>query len=303
MDSVDLGGDLEVLEVPVRQESDLVGVRIRDSRIRERTGANIVAAWVDGELQLPPDPASVIRPHTVLLVSGDRAALEALSEFARPARTVRQYGRILVAGFGEVGRAAQAVVDEAGIDVVTVDVADRDGVDVVGDASSASLLRTAGIEDAEAIIVGLPDDSTGLLTTVQARSLNPDIEILVRMSDVDATWKALSAGADYVLSVPRVSARMVAKELRGEDVLAPASQIRLVRVPATPFSGSRLADSGIYERTGCRVIAVEDESGLSATLDPDRRFTGDERIVLVGTDEAVQTFLNRYEVSPTETES
>lgn len=78
------------------------------------------------------------------------------------------------------------------------------------------------------------DDDASLLTTVLARSLNSNIEILTRVSDTDATRKALSAGADYVLSVPRVSARMVARELRGEDILSPASQIRLLRVPAAP---------------------------------------------------------------------
>lgn len=183
---------------------------------------------------------------------------------------------------------------------MTIDIEDRDDVDIVGDAGSKAVLRDAGIEHADAILIGLPDDSTALLTTVLARSLNPDIEALVRVSETDATRKALSAGADYVLSVPRVSARMVAHELRGEDVLAPASQIRLIRVPASPFAGATLAESGIYEATRCRVIAVEDDSGLSSTVDPNRRFTGDERLTLVGTDEAVQRFLKRFDVSPTE---
>jgi Trk K+ transport system NAD-binding subunit len=96
---------------------------------------------------------------------------------------------------------------------------------------------------------------------------------------------------------------MVARELRGEDVLAPASQIRLLRVPAKPLAGSTLAESGIYEKTGCRVIAVEDEEGFTSTVDPQRRFTGEERIVLVGSDEAVQRFEKRYDVAPVESEA
>lgn len=96
---------------------------------------------------------------------------------------------------------------------------------------------------------------------------------------------------------------MVARELRGEDVLAPASQIRFVRVPVDPFEGSTLAESGIYEQTGCRVVAIEDENGFTSTVDPDREFTGDERITLVGTDEDVQRFLKRFDVSPTEREA
>jgi len=46
------------------------------------------------------------------------------------------------------------------------------------------------------------------------------------------------------------------------------------------------------------VIAVEDESGFSSTIDPQRRFTGDERIVLVGSDEGVQQFRKQFDVSP-----
>lgn len=183
---------------------------------------------------------------------------------------------------------------------MTIDTEDRESVDVVGDAGSKEVLYEAGIETAGAIIVGLPNDSTSLLTTVVARSLNSDIEVLVRVSDTDATEKALSARADYVLSIPRVSARMIAKVLRGEDVLAPASQIRLVRVPADPFAGSTLAESEIYETTGCRVIAVTDKSGFSSTVDPQRKFTGDEQLVVVGTDEAIQQFERRFDVSPTE---
>jgi Trk K+ transport system NAD-binding subunit len=299
-DTIDLGGDIEVTEIPVHPGSQLIGTRIRNSNIRERTGANIVGAWIDGELQLPPSPDAIIRPNTVLLVSGGHSALEEVSDFTRPARSLRQHERIVLAGLGEVGEAVQSSVTEWGIDSVTIDIEDRESVDVIGDAGSKETLHEAGIETAGAIIVGLPDDSASLLTTVVVRSLNPDIEILVRVSETDATEKALSAGADYVLSVPRVSARMIAKELRGEDVLAPASQVRLVRVLADPFVGSTLAESGIYETTGCRVIAVTDDSGFSSTVDPQREFTGDERLVVVGTDEAIQQFEKRFDVSPTE---
>lgn len=298
-DTIELGVGMEMTEVPIPHGSQLIGTQIRNSNIREETGANIVAAWIDGELQLPPDPDAVIRPNTVLLVTGEPASLKAFSNYSSPAGAFREHDRIIVAGGGEVGQAAQSVITDAGIDTVTIDVDDHEGVDVVGDAGSKETLHEAGIETADAIIVGLPDDSASLLTTVLARSLNSDIEILVRVSATDATRKALSAGADYVLSVPRVSARMVARELRGENVLAPASQIRIVRVPADPFAGSTLADSGIYEQTGCRVIAVDDGSGLSSVVDPGRELTGDEQLTIVGSDEAVQQFRKRYDVTTT----
>jgi K+/H+ antiporter YhaU regulatory subunit KhtT len=42
--TIALGADVEVTEVPVAHGSQLVGTRIRDSNIRERTGANIIGA-------------------------------------------------------------------------------------------------------------------------------------------------------------------------------------------------------------------------------------------------------------------
>jgi voltage-gated potassium channel len=299
-DTVDLGSDFEVTEIPIYGRSKLVGTRIRDSKIRERTGANIIAAWIDGELQLPPDPDAVIQPNTVLLVAGGHDALEELTEVSRPGRVFQEHNEIIIAGMGEVGQAARAAIDGSDIEVTTIDTTNRTGVDIVADAGSKETLRKAGVEDASALIVGLPDDSVGLLTTVLARSLNRDIEILTRVSDANATKKALSAGADYALSVPRVSARMVASELRGEDVLAPASQICLVRIPATEFAGTTLADSNIYEKSGCRVIAIEDDSGLSSTIDPQRELSGAEQLVIVGTDEAVQQFRKQFDVSSVE---
>ncbi|MEF8799542.1 MAG: NAD-binding protein [Halolamina sp.] len=301
-DTIDLGGEIEVTEVPIQQDNRLIGTRIRNSKIREETGANIIGAWVDGELQLPPNPDAVIRSNTVLLLTGAHEDLEAFSDFIQPSRTFREHERIIIAGQGEVGKAARDVVTEEGLDVVTIDIAEGDSVDIVGDAGSEAVLEEADIGTAGAIIVGLPDDSDSLLTTVLARSLNPNVEVLTRVSDTDSTRKALSAGADYVLSVPRVSARMVARELRGEDILAPANQIRLIRVPAEPFAGKSLAESGIYERTGCRVIAIEDGDGFTSTVDPQRQFTGDERFVLVGSDESIQQFRKQFPVSPTEME-
>ncbi|KPN32148.1 TrkA-C domain protein [Halolamina pelagica] len=148
-------------------------------------------------------------------------------------------------------------------------------------------------------MIGLPDDSDALLSAVLAQEMNTDIEILVRVTDTDATRKALSAGADYVLSVPRVSARMVAQALRGEEVLEPGGQVRLIRVPATPFAGSTIADSGIAD-TGCRVVAVENAAGETTGVDPGRELSGAEELTLVGTDESVQQFLKRYDVTPAE---
>jgi len=297
-DAVELGADIELTEVSVERGSSLDGVRIRESGIRERTGTNVVGAWIDGELQLPPDPDAVIQENTVLLVAGEHEALEELSEFTRAADPFGRPDRVVLAGLGQVGTAAEAVLTDAGIETVSIDPDETTEPDVVGDAGDRETLEAAGIEDAGMILVCLPDDSQALLATVQAQAINPEIEVLVRANEMATISKAFRAGADYVLAVPQVSARMVARDLRGEDVLEPASQIRVIRVPATPFAGETIATARIAEQTGCRVIAIDDGSGLTTRIDPEQELDTDDRLVLVGSDDAVQEFLKRFDVSP-----
>jgi len=299
-DAVELGEDIELTEVSIERGSALDGVTIRNSSIREETGANVVGAWIDGELELPPDPDAVIRENTVLLVAGEHEALEELSEFSRSVTPFKRPDRVVLAGSGEVGGAAEQVLEDAGIETITVDHDEATEPDVVGDVGDRAVLEEAGISDAGAMIACIPDDSQNLLAAVQAQAINPDIEVLFRANEMATVTKAFRAGADYVLAVPQVSARMVARELRGEDVLAPASQIRVIRVPARPFAGETTESAEIPERTGCRVVAIEDDSGMTTQIDPGRELDADDRLTLVGTDDAVQQFLKQFDVSPTE---
>jgi Trk K+ transport system NAD-binding subunit len=294
-DTVDLGADVEVTEISVHNDSPLDGVRIRDSRVRERTGASIVGAWIDGELQLPPDPDAVISPNTVLVVAGDHESLEELGEFTRTARGRTTANGAVLVGYGEVGSAARSVLDREGIETTAIDRTEAPGVDVVGDGGTRETLQRAGVEDVGVVIVGVPHDSASLLSTILSRSLNEDAQIMVRVSDTDSTEKALRAGADYVLSVPRVSARLIARELRGEDVLGPGSQVRLVRVSAAPFAGTTLAESAIAD-TDCLVVAVENDDGVNASPPPDYTFEADDRIAVAGTDESIGRFRKRFDI-------
>ena len=295
--TVQLGEDFEMTEVLVQRDSPLDGVTIRDAGLREQTGANIVGAWIDGELQLPPDPDAVIRENSVLLVAGEHEDLEDLSEFTRSTKAFQRPDRVVLAGRGEVGTAAEEVLRDAGIETVSIDEEEMTEPDIVGDMGKRSVHREANISNAGTILVCLPDDSQGLLTAVQAQAINPDIEVLFRANEMATVSKAFRAGADYVLAIPQVSARMVARELRGENVLDSASQIRVVRVPATPFAGETIASAEIPERTGCRVIAIENESGLTTRIDPQRELDADDQLTLVGTDDAVQEFLRQSGVS------
>ena len=52
----------------------LVGLSLRESRIREKTDCNVVALKSEGVLRVPPDPNFPMRPETVLVLIGSADA-------------------------------------------------------------------------------------------------------------------------------------------------------------------------------------------------------------------------------------
>ena len=294
--SVALGGELELLEVPIHPGSRLVGTKIRDSPFRGAANATIVGVYQDGEMALPPDPDLTFAADQVLLVAGPHETLLTLSEHARRSRGTETHERVVVAGMGEVGTGATAEIEDAGLEAVTIDLEDAPGVDIVGDAGARETLRAAAIDAADAIVVGLPSDAKTLLTIVQARKLAPDVEIFARVQDPDTRPKANAAGADFVLSVAHVSARQIAAELRGTQFASLTEDVHLVRISAAPFAGSSLADLRLRERTGCLVVAVEYPDGTAAVPESTASFAGDEELAVVGRSENFEALTAKFDV-------
>jgi Trk K+ transport system NAD-binding subunit len=283
-----------VREVLVRRDSPLDGVRVAESPVADHPELTLVAGWFDGDLHLPPDPDDVLRHNTVLVVAGQAAAID---ELAREVSGIRWRGRpdhsrIVVAGAGEGGTAA---VDTLGPDVpvTTVDDDRSNDPDVVGDVTEPETLRAADLESASALIVTVDDDATALLTVAMARSLSDDLEILTRVTDAEKTAPAVRAGADYVLSVQRVCARLVAAEVHGERVVDPASQIRLVRASGAGLAGTSLADSRRDRTRGWLIVAVLRDgtvyTGEGTVVDED------DEILVAGSDESIQAFEEAYD--------
>ncbi|MCG1004934.1 hypothetical protein LQ368_16065 [Halobacterium noricense] len=127
------------------------------------------------------------------------------------------------------------------------------------------------------------------------RSGLPDVEsyddlFLMRnpaVTDTEKATAAFRAGADYVLSVQRVSARLVAAEVHGERVMDPVSQIRLVRADASPFAGQTVATASDPQK-GWTVVGVVHDGAVS-TNQAAAIEAGDE-VFVAGSDSAIRGF-------------
>ena len=292
-DGVELGEDFQIAELLVHRGSPLVGETVAGSAIGERTGANVLGAWSDGEFESPPRPERVIDEHTVLLVVGNETELEALKELTLSETRRRRRGRVLVVGYGMVGHSAADELRPTD-DVVVVDLADDDGVDVVGDATERETLVDAGIEDARAVVLALDSDTTTIFATLAVKQVAPHVEVIVRANDADSVPKLYRAGAEYVLALSTVSGRLLASHLLDEEVLRPETQVDLVRTAAPSLEGRGLADANVRARTGVTVVAIERGGDLLTDIGPDTKVVPDDTLVVAGTDDAVNRFTELY---------
>ncbi|ELY90039.1 TrkA-C domain-containing protein [Natrinema altunense JCM 12890] len=283
------GDEVDVREILVRRNSPLHGVRVRDSPVVAHPNLTLVAGWFDGELHLPPSPDDELTPNTVLVVAGPRSEIDEITDEIAGVRSrrIENPSQLIVAGFGEGGTAAVDVLP-ADVSVTTIDDSEERDPDIVGDVTEPETLREAGIEDASALVVTVGSDSTALMTIAIARSLSSEVEILARVTDSEKIRSAFRAGADYVLSIQQVSARLVAAEVHGEQVMSPTNQIRLIRADAAPFAGESLGDARRNTERGWTVIGVS----RGDTVHTDERTTieADDEVIVAGSDDAIQEF-------------
>jgi Trk K+ transport system NAD-binding subunit len=284
-------GDVRVREVLVRRNSSMAGARLADTPVAHRPEITLVAAWIDGDLRLPPDMSEYVTSNTVLLVAGPHDAIDDVQESASGVRPPRRHTNVVIAGMGTGGQAAKkARADQR--DATGIDRHEGPDVDVVGDVRDPETFETADIEDASALVVTVDDDSSALLAVAIARTLTDDIDIMVRVNEAEKTSSAFDSGADYALSIQRVSARLLAREVRGEDVVTLVNQLRLVRIDGAEFEGRTLRDVRRETEQRCVPVGVQRDgeflAGASVTVE------ADDNLILAGPDVEIGKFEHQY---------
>ncbi|MFT4950129.1 MAG: Trk K+ transport system NAD-binding subunit [Natronomonas sp.] len=291
-ESVAIGDAFELVELAVEEGSELCRHSFREARLRERFGVNVIGAWVGNEFEAPVDPDTDLAAGTRLLAAGDPDRLAALREAT--ASTVRALSpqRVVLAGHGDSGQAAHEALTETNAEVTVLDSEDKPGVDVVGDARDPDVLSEAGVEDASALLLMVADDTAATLSTLVAKELNPDVQVVVRANEQANIQKLYRAGADYVQSLATTSGRMlVSTVFEDEDVLSYSRRIRVVRLPATGLVGTTVVDAEVRSRTGSTVIAVHRAGETVTDFDPATfEFQDGDEAIVAGTDDSTAAF-------------
>ena len=294
-EAIEIDGELELVEVSIRHGNDLAGQTLAHSGIREQAGVNVVGAWFRGEFDASPPPESTLDPGTVLLVSGRADQLERLVELTQSSVRAFRSGETLIIGNGTVGTTVASEFSDLGVSHTVIDRVEMDGVDVVGDATQTETLAAAGIEDAQTVVLALPDDTTTEFATLVIRDMVPDIEIIARIQDDANISKTYRAGADYVLSLSTVTGRMSASYLlENRNTISMKQQVEVVRTTAPALVGQTLAGASIREQTGCTVLAIGRGEETVTDIGPATEILSGDELVVVGTDDDVRAFEEQF---------
>lgn len=157
---------------------------------------------------------------------------------------------IVLVGLGHLGYRVAQKLHEMGESVAVLEIslgthttsAARDmGIPVIqADAREAGSLEAANIKEARTIILASQNDSMNLQIALKARTLNPKIQVVIRIFDEDFAHALQEQFGFIALSATEMAAPVFAAAAAGADVTSPISVegqlLGLARVTITPHS-------------------------------------------------------------------
>ena len=291
--------NLLIAEFPIHN-TGLAGRTIRETRLRELTGLNIVATWERGKLR-PATPETLLSDYSVPVVVGTQdqlTELDAMFAIYEP-----NENPVLVVGGGKVGRAAARSLRRRQISVHLIerdpalepwlrDLADRV---FIGDAADLDVMMKAGIGKAPSVVISGNDDAENIFLAVYCRRLNPDVRIVSRINaerNLDAIHRA---GADAVLSYSTLGVQSVLSIVKGTDTVILGEGVDVFVEPVPPtLVGKTLAESGIGAHTGLNVIALQSADEVLANPRASTQLGSGCELVMLGSPEQHRVFRDRF---------
>jgi len=230
---------------------------------------------------------------TAVFLSGEIAA--ALRERRRSSVREHLHDHVVVIGFGRVGRAAAdaAVRGGRGCVVIDTDEAVEDGVDAAGavflrgDARDATVLRTAGVSRAAALITSL-DDPSNAVVALTARSLAPDVRIVARVTDSSWRDRLMRAGASHVVPVyESVGASLTATALDAEvlgvlPIAGTGMRVEEMEVGARSVAEGAALRSLMEQVPDVHILGVSRDDGMRRWHEADEPLAAGDVLVVLG---------------------
>ena len=210
-------------------------------------------------------------------------------------------GHIILCGYGRVGRGAADELRKAGTPFVVIDHNDErveramtaGMLAVLADAGRDETLRDVGIATAKGLIATLASDADNLFVVLTATTLNPKLELYVRIAEESSEQKMRRAGADFVFAPYTTTGHHMARAMLKPHVLQfldfteqPGVDVEIEQVKVTgqsAFAGRALADVDIQHKTGVVILALRKSSGeMLFNPTPDVTMSAGDHLIAMG---------------------
>ena len=252
---MEITDNLELAEISVTEESPFCNTTLADCRFHERYTVTVVGAWDKNDFVRLPASDFEVEESTHLLIAGTPDNVSDLQSELQSTNHREILQKVLIAGYGESGAAAEKALSEEDVAVTVLDTEDKSGVDIAGDARQPDVLQEAGIEDVSAVIVTVSDDTTAIFTTLIVSDMNPDADIIVRAIEEENTTKLYRAGATTVESLATISGQMIATTIFDDASLSSfKTQILTASVTSDYLSGKTVAEA--ERKTDMNILVI-----------------------------------------------
>lgn len=291
--------DWRVVEFIVNK-TRLSGLMIRDTKIREETGVNIIGVWQKGRL-VPATPNLMLTEFSVPLGIGTQEQMERLEKFLDLDEPVPK--PILIIGGGKVGRAAAATLQKKGMEVFMIErnaslrrvIGDLPDRLTIGDASDRDTLMRGGLMESSLVIISTNDDAVNIYLSIYCRKLHPDARIISRVTHEYNIEAMHRAGADFVLSYAPLGAEAVMSLIQGRDPIIMGEGVESTKLPLpASLVGKTLLESSIGSLTGLIVLNIESGDDVVANPPPETVLPADSVLRVLGTAEQIQKFKDTF---------
>jgi len=216
---------------------------------------------------------------------------------------------VIIVGYGRNGEQAAMELEENEVKFVILDKREnvisrvRENPELLyikGDATHEETLEQARIHQARALIATTPNDADNVFVVLTARSMNPNLTVISRASELESQMKLKRAGATNIIMPERIGGQRMAKLVHQPDVvefieyiiLQKSQDVSLEEIScknlAQRFVGKSIEELKIREYTGANIIGLK-LSGARYVFNPDPKMilSRNDQLFVLGNPEQI----------------
>ena len=284
-------GVLRIVHIPIMTGTKAAGKTLKDLELFDKYGVYTLFLARGGRFVFHPGEDEIIDYSSGLFLIGSR---DRIPEMIEKEFVSLDGGKnvAIIAGYGDVGRAAYHELTGRGISCTVIDQKRWEAEGVVGNAEDEDVLKQAGIEEARYCMIALNDDDINIFTTLMARDINPGIRILARANEPGSVEKLYRAGADYVALLPTIGGQVI-----GRVVLSDIVQVildlpfdhKVVKKHMMKKPG--ITVEWLEKKTGARIIGIEGGEKAIVKPMPDETISEGDSVIATGTISQLKKFI------------